>query len=175
MLIEQIKEHDILSKYIIPRCEENNICVEIDQEIDSEDVLIIKVDAYYNSLRIARRPPSPDCMIILKCQNEEYLLTIAELKAIDSDSRFDLNNMFAKFDTCINDFITVQFADVLDIDYKKINLFFVSRIEIYKRDAALKMKVLQNRPYTFHGKRFYIQPKMPTPAIKPCKTEHQLS
>jgi len=76
--------------------------------------------------------------------------------------------LFEKFVTCFYDFICNRFSDILQIDYKRIQLYFVSKIEIYKRDASLKIKLLQSKPIIYNGKRYYIAARMPTPAIKPC-------
>ena len=61
----------------------------------------------------------------------------------------DLENMKSKFDTTLNDFIKNRFRDPLDIDYKDIKLYFVSKQEIYKRDLGLKMEVLMNIIFYF--------------------------
>jgi len=168
MLFQKLKSHTILSNFIFDKCEENGICVNIDERIEKDNVLIIKPDEFYNSLNIGNRPASPDCMIIVRCANGGYSLTIVELKDIDTSSRFEVKNMFEKFETCFNDFICNRFADVLHIEYKRIKLYFVSKIEIYKRDASLKIKILQSKTYSYNGKRFHIEPQMPVPAIKPC-------
>lgn len=172
MLLKKIKLHSVLSKFIQEKCEENGICVEIDNRIPKENILILKVDNYYNSLKLKYTPASPDCLIIVKCISQGYSLTIVELKDIDSSKRFTIDNMTEKFQTCFDDFISKRFADILFIDYRKIQLFFVSEIELYKglynRDAGLRIKILQNKRFTFNGKKYYIEPKMPTPAIKPC-------
>jgi len=169
MLFNKIKSHSVLSQFIHERCEENGICVELDSRIPKENVLTLKVDEFYNSLHLDNTPASPDCLIIVKCFNEGYSMTIVELKNIDSSSKgFVLDNLFEKFVTCFYDFICNRFSDILKIDYKRIQLYFVSKIEIYKRDASLKIKLLQSKPIIYNGKRYYIAARMPTPAIKPC-------
>ena len=168
MLIERIKKHSTLSKFVHPKCEDEGICVDIDNRILSDNVVVIKVDDYYNSLNLFETPASPDCLIILKCKNSGYAIYIVELKGIKSTKRFTVKNMDEKFSTCIYDFICKKFKDLLDIDYKRINLYFVSNIKIYKRDAALSMKILQSRRFKYRNKKYFIEPKMPIPAIKPC-------
>lgn len=168
MILDTIRNHQILSNYIEERCDEEGVCVEIDSRISKDNYVIIKVDDYYNSLNIAERPASPDCLIILECQNSGYAMYIVELKSIHSSSGFEIKNMDEKFKTCLYDFISNKFSDVLEIDYKRIKLYFVSKIEIYRRDMGLKLKVLQNKRYKYHDKKCFIEPLMPIPAIKPC-------
>ncbi len=168
MTLDIIRKHQILSNYLKEECAEEGVCVEIDNRISKEDYVIIKVDDFYNDLNIAERPASPDCLIILKCQSSGYAMYIIELKSINSARRFESKNIDEKFKTCLYDFISNRFSDILDIDYKRIKLYFVSNIEIYRRDMGLKLKVLQNKRYKYHNKKYFIEPLMPVPAIKPC-------
>jgi hypothetical protein len=167
MLFERIKRDAVLGQFIRDKCEDEGICVGIDERISEDKVLIIKVDDYYNSLNIEKRPPSPDCFILVQCETHvnEFCLTIVELK---DTGRFDFDNAFSKFSTCFDDFMSVEFKKYFNRDYSKIQLLLVSKTEIYQRDLGLKMKVLMNKKLTFRDKKYMITPKMPTPAIKPC-------
>lgn len=167
-MIETINSHNILSAYIEDTCFENGVCVSFEVDINPDSYTIIKVDKYYNSLNIEKRPPSIDCLIIRKCLNNGYGLTLVELKNIETSKGFDLENMKSKFDTTLNDFIKNKFKNPLDIDYKEIKLFFVSKQEIYKRDLGLKMEVLMNVKFKFNDKQLMIIPRMPNPTIKKC-------
>jgi hypothetical protein len=167
MLFERIKNDTILAQFIKDKCEDEGICVDIDVRISEDKVLIIKVDDYYNSLNIEKRPPSPDCFILVQCETNlnKFCLTIVELK---DTGRFDFDNVEGKFLTCFNQFISIEFKDYFNRDYVKIQLLLVSQTEIYKRDLGLKMKALMNKKIVFRDKKYMITPKMPTPAIKPC-------
>jgi hypothetical protein len=167
MLFERIKNDTILAQFIRDKCEDEGICVDIDERISEDKVLIIKVDDYYNSLNIKKRPPSPDCFILVKCESgiEEFCLTIVELK---NTGRFDFDNVEGKFLTCFNDFMSTEFKDYFNRDFIKIQLLLVSQTEIYKRDLGLKMKALMNKRIVFRDKKYMITPKMPTPAVKSC-------
>ena len=167
MLFERIKRDAILAQFIRDKCEDEGICVDIDQRISEDKVLIIKVDDFYNSLNIEKRPPSPDCFILVQCETHvnEFCLTIVELKGTE---RFDIDNVIGKFTTCLDHFMGVEFKKYFNRDYSKIQLLLVSQTEIYKRDIGLKMKVLINKKLTFRDKKYMITPKMPTPAVKPC-------
>jgi hypothetical protein len=167
-MIKRIKEHAELSKYIEETCCENGICVSIDESVSIESYAIIKVDNYYNSLNIEKRPASIDCLIIRKCLNSGYGLTLVELKNIKNTKGFMLENMKEKFSTTLNNFIKVQFKNPLDIDYNEVKLYFVSNQEKYKRDLGLKMEVLMNVKFKFNDKNLMIRPEMPNPTIKNC-------
>lgn len=167
-MINLIKNDQELSGFIVDECTENDICVDMDNVIDKNDYVIIKVDDYYNSLNIPNRPPSPDCLIVQKCKNGDYALIIVELKNIKNSKGFTVDNMCAKFDTCLTDFIPLRFSKYFDLDYKSICLLFVSKIEIYRRDHGLYMDALINKRFSFRGKNLKIKPRMPIPKLKPC-------
>lgn len=168
MLLTNIRADKNLGQFVRERCEDEGICVEFDSKVDSDDCVIIKVDDYYNSLNIEKRPPSPDCLILQKCNSNQYLITIIEFKGTSTSSSFEIDNTLGKFDTCLSDFMLIKFKNHFNRDYVKVNLYFVSNIEIYRRDMGDKMKILMNKRFKFREKSYLIQPKMPTPTIKPC-------
>jgi hypothetical protein len=167
-MIARIYANDALAPFLKKECCENDVCITFADEVGQELYVVIKVDDYYNALGLTRTPAAPDCLIIRQCLDGGYGLTIGELKSITSSGNFDLKNMLEKFETCIEDFIKVRFRDLLYKDYKDLKLYFVSNIEIYKRDLGLKMEVLINKKFDYNGRRYMIQPKMPHPAIKNC-------
>ena len=117
----------------------------------------------------ATPPPSPDCFIIQRCAGtDKYGITIVELKGISTSDGFKVENMKAKFETCFQEFMLKDFKNYFNRDFVRIQLYFVSEIEIYRREAGLKMKVLENIRFTFRGQKCSIKPYKPTPAIKPC-------
>lgn len=161
-MIDNIKKSE-LSNYIEDTCCENDICVNLD---NIEDYIIIKVDKYYNSLNIAERPPSIDCLIINKCKdNNTYAATLVELK---NTNKFDLENLIGKFETTLTHFMSEKFSELLYVDYKKIQLYYVSTKELYKRDVSLKLEALMNVKFNYNNKKLMIRPQMPDPAIKNC-------
>jgi len=167
-MIKRIKGHPILSGLIEDTCCENEVCVTFDDDIPRESYVIIKVDKYYNSLKGIKIPPSVDCLIIRKCENMGYGLTLVELKNIHTSARFETDNLEGKFATTLYDFIKGRFKNPLDIDYKDVKLFFVSNIEIYKRDFGLKLEVLINLRFNFNDRKIMVTPRMPTPSISKC-------
>jgi hypothetical protein len=167
-MIEKIYNTAALQPFLHKDCCENEVCVTFDEALLLENYVVIKVDDYYNSLHLEKTPPSPDCLIVRKCENEGFGLTIVELKAISTAQNFDLANMKNKFSTCIDDFIGDKFNDLLLQDYKDIKLYFVSNIEVYKRDLGLKLEILINTKFEYNGKKHMIQARMPNPTIKRC-------
>lgn len=168
IMIDRIKKHKVLSQFTDTTCCENDICVSFDKKIDPKDYVIIKVDQYYNSLNIAKRPASVDCLIVRKCTPRGLGLTLVELKNIETSQRFTIANLKEKFETTIHDFMERKFRNVLDKDYLDIKLFFVTKQEIHKRDLGPKLETLINIEFKINGKRRMIAPKMPTPSIKKC-------
>jgi hypothetical protein len=169
MLLKKIKDDAVLSKYIREKCEENNICVEVDARVSREDYVILDVDKYYQSLnQIVSR--TPDCLFVQRCQGGGYALTIAELKKYNEAGRFE-NEDIGKFRTCFEDFMQVRFSDFFDRDFKRIQLFFVSRVDVFGSenvDKSRMMRLLLNARFDFRGKKYLIMPRKPIPAIKPC-------
>lgn len=168
-MINRIKRHPTLSNHLEETCCENGICVTFDEGILPNSYVIIKVDKFYNGLKLGKKTPaSIDCLIVRKCKQSGYGLTLVELKNIASGKGFDIANMKEKFETTLYDFIKNRFKNPLDIDYSEIKLFFVSRQEIHKRDTGLKMEVLINTRFKFNNRNLMIQPKMPSPTIRNC-------
>ncbi|MBL7767493.1 MAG: hypothetical protein JNK20_00885 [Flavipsychrobacter sp.] len=167
-MINRIKSHPVLKNFIEETCCENGICVTFDDDTSKDDYLILKVDKYYASLKLEKTPPSVDCVIIRKCKNGGYGLTIVELKNISTSRGFDLDNLKDKFETTISDFIGNKFRSLLYVDYKDVKLFFVTVKNLYKQDLGLKYETLINIRFSYNKRKLLIQPYMPTPTIKSC-------
>ncbi len=167
-MIDRIKKHPELSKWIVADCCENGVCVSFSEDIDLGSVVILKVDDYYNSLRIEKRPKSIDCLIVRKCKGLGFGLTLVELKDISSIGHYSVKDISDKFSNTLFDFIGREFKEELLRDFNDIKLYFVSNIEVHKRDLGLKMEALINLRFNFQGKRLMISPMMPTPTIKNC-------
>jgi hypothetical protein len=168
-MFRRIVNHDVLRHFIEDSCCENEVCITFDKSLDANNVVILKVDKYYNSLALGKNtPPSIDCVIIRKCLRSGYGLTLVELKSVSNSKGFELDNMRLKFHTTINDFIKTRFREVLDIDYNHIKLYFVSNIEVYKRDIGLKLELLINTRFKINNRHYMIEPRMPHPTIANC-------
>ena len=169
-MIDTIKNHHILKEFVAKSCCENDITVTFDDSIANNSYVIIKVDKFYNSQKLAMTPASIDCLIVRKCTNGGYGLTLVELKNIKKGRRINLKNTKEKFNTTLHDFIQIRFQTLFDLDYREIKLYFVSKYEINRRDLGLKMEVLMNVQFRFKNKTLTIHPRMPNPTIKNCYT-----
>ncbi|MCC7430000.1 hypothetical protein IT568_04065 [bacterium] len=169
--IAKIKENSILSNFIEDTCCENEIGVTFDEKISPDSYVIIKVDKYYNSLKLEKTPASVDCLIFRKCMETGYGLTLVELKNIKTLRNIDTQNIKEKFEITLSDFIKQKFKELFDTDYSEIKLFFVLNIELYKRDLGLKAEALIGMRFNFNNKKLMINLTMPNPTIKNCYTK----
>ena len=138
---DSIQTDESLRNIIKQRCEDEGMCVSFDEKIKEADYLILKIDDFYKGLYMEMPPPSPDCMIVIRCIGGGYKLVIVELKGIEKNRHFDINNVIGKFSTCLNDFILARFPHYFAIEYNTIELLFVTNIDIYKRELGLTMQV----------------------------------
>jgi hypothetical protein len=168
-MIAKIKQHPELSKLLRAECCENEVCVSISSDVDPESVVILKVDDFYNAQNIEFRPKSIDCLIFRSCKDGGYGIVLVELKNISSMGHYQVGDILGKFETTLFDFIEKRFKRELLHDFKEIKLYFVSNIEIYRRDMGLKMEAMMNMRIKFQGRRLMISPMMPTPTIKNCR------
>ncbi|MBW1616889.1 MAG: hypothetical protein JRJ49_10240 [Deltaproteobacteria bacterium] len=185
-MIDKIINNSELFYYIRDYCEETDVSAEIDEKISEEDYIVLKIDKYYASLNLEKTPPSPDCLIIVKCkENNLYDLYLVELKNIKSPKYFEVKNIEDKFKTAVEDFMSVKFADIfLNKSYKinKFRIYFVtdayrikkSNPEITEEDYRkqiknTKLKLFEKlTPIGFRGKNTFIDPRLPNHKIKYC-------
>ncbi len=164
MVIQKIKEHDVLSKFIEDTCCENNVCITFDADISLESYIIIKVDDFYKSLKLGSTPRSVDCLILRQCANGDYGLILVELKKARKSKRISKTQIEEKFENTLNDFMT-RFKDVFPEKYKEIKLYLISKI---KRDRTLTLEYLMNKQIKFNNKVLGIRPEMNHFVIKNC-------
>ena len=167
-MINRIRKLTALTPFIADSCDENGVGVVFDEKVERAHTVIIKVDRYYQSLKLEKTPAAPDCLIVRLCKDGGFGLTIVEMKKISSSKRFNVQNLQSKFKTCLDDFLSVRFSETFEGDFKDVKLYFVSEIEVHKRDLGLKMETLINAYVPFGGKNYLIRPFMPNPAIKNC-------
>lgn len=172
-MIEKIIDNPVLQPFLSKTCCENDIGISLADDILPENYIIIKVDSYYNSLSFPnenydKTPPSPDCLIIRRCKEGGFGLVIGELKNISSSSGFDIDNIVDKFRTCLDDFISHRFAALLFVDYKNIQLYFVTNIDKNRPNTSLAFESFINKKLKYNGKTYLISPKTPQPTVKNC-------
>lgn len=148
--------------------------------------MILRPDRYYNTRDMATPPPSADCLIIVKCHdNECYDLYIVELRNIKKTKGFSIRNIEQKFKTVIDDFMSKRYSYIFMSEDHCINdlkMYFVSdacRIrkrfpnitesEYRKKIENTKLDALQLlKPMRFRNKVAHIDPRLPNPLVKPC-------
>ncbi|MEL6717636.1 MAG: hypothetical protein AAFO82_17670 [Bacteroidota bacterium] len=174
MLITQLKNDENLQNFIIDNCCENEVCIEIDDEIDAEDYLVIKLDEYYQeNVKSPNTPKSPDCLIVQICEDERYKVFVVELKNVKSqnNSHLSRSSIREKFETCLLNFTSDRFRPYF---YDERNQFQLHLILVAGKVDKEKMKtfefdfLLTIRPLSFANKRYAIQGKNPNPLIRPC-------
>lgn len=170
VLFEKIRADAALSPFLKSCCEDEGMSVEMDSSITPEMFVILKPDDYYNSLHLPKTPASPDCLILQQCVNGGYAVTLVELKNIKSAQDVKVEEIVRKFQTCLENFMSVRFEQYFLRDYERIVLYFVTKIgRTYQKDKGLTLETLIDRRFTFrHRKNLMIRLEMPTPAIKPC-------
>lgn len=171
-LFDDLKNDEIINSFIVPECEDEGICVEIDETVADDSILIIKVDDYYNSLKIEKRPASVDCLIIQKCGDGKYQLFLVELKNVEAAKHINRKNLVEKFETSILDFLSnllrTHFFNSA-YQFKKLRLILSagkvksSDIKKYELDFLLGLRL-----FKFQNKIIGINGIPPHPLMKRC-------
>lgn len=178
MLIRLLRSDLALERYFCDTCSENGIAINIDNTISCDDILIIRVDNYYNHL-VQDPECSPDCLIIQRCGDLAYKIYIVELKNIDSPDGFSIKNVYEKYITCLDDFMSNRFGNYFHnslFTYLDIRLIFVTDPynfrqfplrQTYMRGYRLDVLMAQRIP-RFFNRHLFIEHKLPDPTIRPC-------
>lgn len=134
-MFDTIIQHNELGGLIRLCCHENGMMVEFDDDyykntlLDHEKAIILKIDAFYNTIDMAKPPPSIDCLIVVKCDDGTYSFYLIELRDVTGTSLIHPRVMSPKFETVIEDFFKIRFPNVFlnpDFIVKKINMWVVS-------------------------------------------------
>ena len=177
MLIDLIKNHQVLLPFYENECEENGIAIDIHPDVDRTSILIIKIDKYFNKT-IHPNPSGPDCLVVQRCNDSKFRIFIVELKDIEDLKSYSLSKIREKFQNCLNIFMSDAFRDCFysgDCEITSISLVFISSTkEQQRRGVDKKQKntrldtLLALPPCKFADRRYYIDFKEPNPLIFPC-------
>lgn len=171
-MIDKIKNTEALKPFITHECEENKISVNMTDDIPQNNYLVIKVDKYYNSQRLSDTPPSVDCLVLLKCTDNRYVLYLVELKRFKKARGLKKDSIQGKFKTTIDDFMSTTFKDIFHSErfpIKDIHLYLVTnRYKKPHRGTTRLDLLLDIKPFEFRGKLYQISHKLPNPLIKNC-------
>jgi len=162
-----------LNGFIDSTCCENNICVDFDENLNNEDYIVIKLDEFYEKQGLEEIPPTPDCLIIQKCEKGHYHIYAVELKNVDSSKNQDLSrrNIRSKFHTCLTDFMSNRFRDYFyDENYKLIlQLFLVAGKVDNNFSKNFKFDFLLGLHWVkFADKYYQIKGENPNPLVQSC-------
>lgn len=174
MLIHHLSNHPELTDFLCTDCRENNVGVNFSQSISPSDYVIIKIDSYFNRM-IHPTPAGVDCLIVQKCQNNDYKLYIVELKNIEKLR--DINHIREKFQNCFDIFMSDKFRDFFydsSVNFTSIQLIFVSttsenkiRKDRFQKNTRLDA-LLALRPCRFANKFHAISYEEPDPLVVSC-------
>lgn len=157
-LIATIKSDPALKDFLSSKCVEKGVKL----QIKTLEYITIKLDKYYESLRLDQPPASPDCLTILKCEAGGYKILITELKSGDID------DVTPKFKTALEDFVGKRFksifmpSTVLAMD---IQLICVQNRK--SRKASVRAKFL--KPIKFGDTKLLMLQKLSPLIIEDCQ------
>jgi hypothetical protein len=181
MLFDEILQTPELFALYRETCEENDVCINL-ENINKNNILILKIDAFYSSKNMHNPPPSIDCLILVKCINDSYNLYLFELKDVNAPKRIKITDIESKFNITINDFLNNRFKQLFDkYPIDKIELYLVSdpcRLEkrgfsseeCQRKMGTTKFKTFQSmKPFKYKEKLALINGILPHQAkITPC-------
>jgi hypothetical protein len=177
MLIDWLRNDAVISKYICASCSENDIELIIDPTIDPKNLLIIKVDEFYNK-EVLKPECSPDCLVIQKCTNH-YDIYIVELRNVGSPCGIKVSEIEEKFITCLDDFMSTRFGNYFhdyNIEINYLKLFFITDPYHFKKYPHKQLNMKGHKldflnsiciP-RFFNKHLYIEPHLPNPTVLLC-------
>lgn len=189
MLFDRIHEHVDLYGLVRSKCTENNVGVQFSPDLldadgdpHHEKVLVLKLDHFYCSERMPNPPPSPDCLVIVKCcEGNTYDFYLIENRNTKRTQNVKPSEISRKFSTALYDFLEVQFPDIFLADTVQIG-----RLALYlvtdplklvgksdaERKAAIGGTVIEAygflSPLVFQGRALRIEPQIPDPTILNC-------
>ncbi len=168
-LLNQLKQEATITDFFRPECEDEGICIEVDEDIDENSILIIKPDDYYNSLNLDKTPASVDCLIIQYCESGIYKIYLIELKNFKNARQIDNKNLIEKYRTTLFDFISDRYRHIFNEFEFKTYLWLCAgkvtddKIRNYSLDFLLSLDHIK-----FRGLWLGVYGFPPVPTIKSC-------
>lgn len=191
-MLNEIISDAVLHSLIRQTCDENEVFIDIDNSLLSggclsdDNIIIIKLDAYYNSKQMHNPPPSPNCLIVLRCKDGTYNVYIIELRHCNGAKRVKLKDIRQKFETAIFDFVGSKYSHIFSHHKYKIKSVFLWLVADPFCTSGLSKDVFEKkvkgtvydtylsmRPLPVLGRLELILPKFPNqsdpyPKISPC-------
>lgn len=163
-------------------CSENNTAVQfenslkIGNDLNENLVLILKPDNFYNSNRMANPPPSPDCLILVRClEKKHYDLYLIELRDVKNSKNLKCVDIEKKFQTMIDQFF-VDYEDIFkQVIYGSIKFYLVTSypsgtgIDFEKKVKGCALDAYSSRkPFKFYNRPVQIEVKPAFITIGSC-------
>ena len=149
----------------------------IDGAIDDDSVVVLAPDDYYNNLRLSNTPPSIDHLVTLACHENDFAHFLIEDKNVRSAKGIDVKNIYRKFKTTLEDFMTDRFGNIfLDLAHqiRFIELYLVTNPRLKKPQEKenragnnMRLELLQSMPpFKFRGIVVQIKHSYPKTLVK---------
>ncbi len=187
-MISKIKNNPKLEDYLRDRIEDEGIEVSVDEKMQANEYVGIKVDDYYNGLHESVVPKATDFVVVVDNSCDSYSMYIIEMKNVNSPKHLVIKDIHEKFFTTIYDFLSERFKDIFLDDrykYKVIKLYLISDAygvggkyqthaeyihvleKVNKRDSLKVDRSLGSKVYKFRNKYLQIEYDIPpNPVIK---------
>ncbi len=171
-LLNDLRTDERFLPFVKPVCEDEGICVEMDETIKEEEFIIIKVDDYYNAQRLEKTPASVDCFIVQHCKDNHYDIYLIELKNVKSPKLIERPNLREKFGNTLYDFLNTKCKQYFHNEKYSFNIrLWLSAGKV--KDSTIRHLnlefLLSLRPIKFMDKSYPIMSSKPQPRIEKCK------
>lgn len=182
-MIKQIENERRLEGYTTRRIEDAGLKVAVDPLLEAEEYIGIKVDDYYNGLKLmGETPKAVDYVISVDCSCDDYILYILELKNVKSPAAYQTKDIVEKFENTIKRFMSEDFKHIFLNDrykYRDICLYLVTSAyraamqygsyetyikimeRIGKKDSLVNDMLFTMKPFRFRNKILTINIEIP--------------
>lgn len=182
-MIQQITEERRLKDYIAWEIEDAGIEVGVSPDLSRNEYVGIKVDDFYNGLKLmGETPKSVDYIVAVDCSCNDYILYVLELKNVKSPSGYQSKDIMEKFENTIYGFMSEEFKEIFLNDrykYRDVQLYLVTTAykaaikydtyeeyekimrRIGKMDSLIYDVAFSQKPLRFRNKILYIKREIP--------------
>lgn len=130
-MINLIKSNQALKNHLYEKIEDEGISVNIDSSISKDKYAAIKVDEYYNNLKMPDTPKSVDFVVVVDAISSWYKMYILELKNHNNPKHINIPDIQEKFYNTIELFLKKDFSTIFLNDkfkYKQVELYLISDV-----------------------------------------------
>ena len=158
-MIDKINAKGELTQFFTNDLLENGVGVIINEAMPEDSYVAINIDEYYHCIAPAHTPTIADILLVAQklSNKKQHHIYIIEMKNIKSPHGFKVKNIYEKFNTAIEDFMKVKYADIfLDEKYRveRFRLFFITDAYRLKQkgltEKQIKSFLLETKIMMFH-------------------------